>query len=127
MPQSLPELKPQPDREQYGVGELALFRTYTRDSYKAAFGEDAPPFDRGHLFGLTDYESEDFRTLAANLDDTWRTPAELAETAGLTRAKSARLLAIASNRSLIEVRYAPSKRWDRPGRMYRRRRREVAV
>jgi len=44
-PTSLPVVPAQPDLPQYGVGSLALFKTFTRDSYLAAFGVQAPPFD----------------------------------------------------------------------------------
>lgn len=44
-PFSQPVIPPQPDQPYYGVLELALFKTYTRDSYLAAFGVQAPPYD----------------------------------------------------------------------------------
>lgn len=44
-PVSRPAAPPQPDQEYYGVQELALFKTYTRESYRAAFGVEPPPYD----------------------------------------------------------------------------------
>jgi hypothetical protein len=35
----------QPDRKTYGVAELNLFTAFNRDSYKAKFGAQAPPYD----------------------------------------------------------------------------------
>ena len=35
----------QPDKEFYGLQELALFQSFTRDSYRAKFGVEAPVFD----------------------------------------------------------------------------------
>ena len=35
----------QPDKEFYGLQELALFQSFTRDSYRAKFGVEAPAFD----------------------------------------------------------------------------------
>lgn len=44
-PLSQPVTPAQPDLETYGFGELALFKTYTRESYRAAFGIEAPAYD----------------------------------------------------------------------------------
>lgn len=44
-PVSLPVSRPQPDAGYYGIQELSLFKTYTRASYRAAFGVDPPPYD----------------------------------------------------------------------------------
>lgn len=44
-PVSLPIIPPQPDREAYGFAELALFQTYTRETYRAAFGVQAPAWN----------------------------------------------------------------------------------
>jgi hypothetical protein len=45
-PESLPVVPAQPDRDQYGVNAIALFKCYmTPAEYAAAFGEDPPPFD----------------------------------------------------------------------------------
>jgi len=44
-PVSLPIVPPQPDQEVYGFAELALFQTYTRETYRAAFGVQAPAWD----------------------------------------------------------------------------------
>jgi hypothetical protein len=40
---------PQPDLECYGIQSLALFVSYTRDSYLAAFGVQAPAWDPTRL------------------------------------------------------------------------------
>jgi hypothetical protein len=48
-PVSEPVTPPQPDLEVYGVQELALFSTYTRDTYQAAFGMQAPAWDPTRL------------------------------------------------------------------------------
>jgi len=44
-PVSLPIVPPQPDREAYGFAALALFQTYTRETYRAAFGVQAPAWN----------------------------------------------------------------------------------
>ena len=44
-PVSLPIVPPQPDKEVYGFAELALFQTYTRETYLAAFGVQAPAWN----------------------------------------------------------------------------------
>jgi len=44
-PLSRPVVPPQPDQAQYGVGELALFKAYTRESFRSVFGVQAPSFD----------------------------------------------------------------------------------
>jgi hypothetical protein len=44
-PVSLPIVPPQPNQEAYGFAELALFQTYTRETYLAAFGIQAPAWD----------------------------------------------------------------------------------
>ena len=44
-PFSQPVVPSQPGTEFYGVQELALFKTFTRDSYRTAFGVEAPAFD----------------------------------------------------------------------------------
>jgi hypothetical protein len=43
--QSVPQEKPQPDRPRYGIGELYLFREFTRQGYEQTFGVQPPPFD----------------------------------------------------------------------------------
>jgi hypothetical protein len=48
-PVSAPVTPPQPDEECYGIQALALFVTYTRDSYLAAFGVQAPAWDPTRL------------------------------------------------------------------------------
>lgn len=46
MIESKPTIKPQPNKAEYGVSELALFEVYqTREAYKAKFGVDPPKFD----------------------------------------------------------------------------------
>jgi len=46
MIESKPTIKPQPNKAEYGVTELALFEVFkTREAYKAKFGVDPPPFD----------------------------------------------------------------------------------
>ncbi len=44
-PVSRPTIPAQPNLLAYGVAELALFKSYTRDSYLAAFGVQAPAWD----------------------------------------------------------------------------------
>src|SRR5271154_5931030 len=44
-PVSQPVIPAQPDLLAYGIQELALFVSYTRDSYLAAFGVQAPAWD----------------------------------------------------------------------------------
>lgn len=44
-PISQPAAQAQPAQVSYGVDSLALFPSYTRDSYRAAFGGEAPPWD----------------------------------------------------------------------------------
>jgi hypothetical protein len=45
LPQSLAQPKAPPDREIYGVGELELFRQWTRNSFLEATGEQAPEWN----------------------------------------------------------------------------------
>jgi hypothetical protein len=40
---------PQPAKDAYGFEELALFRSFTRDSFRAQFGTEAPPYDPTRL------------------------------------------------------------------------------
>lgn len=42
-----PVEKPRLEQAVYGVGELELFVSYARESYRAAFGVEAPVFDPG--------------------------------------------------------------------------------
>jgi hypothetical protein len=45
---SAPVVPVQPDRDQYGVSDIALFNAYqSRAQYKAAFGKEAAEFDPG--------------------------------------------------------------------------------
>ena len=46
-PTSLPVIPPQPDLLAYGIQELGLFNTYTRDSYLLTFGVQAPAWGGG--------------------------------------------------------------------------------
>lgn len=48
-PYSRPVVPPQPEAPSYGVQQLALFKTYTRESYRAAFGVEPPPYDPSRL------------------------------------------------------------------------------
>ncbi len=48
-PISRPAAPPQPEQEYYGFQELALFKAYTRESYRAAFGVEAPAYDSSRL------------------------------------------------------------------------------
>jgi hypothetical protein len=48
-PISEPLAPPQQDQETYSPTELALFKEYTRESYRTAFGVDAPPWDPSRL------------------------------------------------------------------------------
>lgn len=45
VPISQPVIPAQPKKEAYGFGDLALFKTYTRESFRAEFGIEAPAFD----------------------------------------------------------------------------------
>jgi hypothetical protein len=49
LPTSTPAAQPQPNQETFAIDALALFHTYTRDSYNAAFGVDAPAWDPARL------------------------------------------------------------------------------
>jgi hypothetical protein len=49
VPISTPAAQPQPNQETFAIDALALFHTYTRDSYSAAFGVDAPAWDATRL------------------------------------------------------------------------------
>lgn len=44
-PASQPTIPKQPDLLAYGIQDLGLFSTYSRDSYLVAFGVQAPPWD----------------------------------------------------------------------------------
>ncbi len=44
-PLSRPIVPPQPDQAQYGVGDLALFKVFSRGSFLHVFGAQAPAFD----------------------------------------------------------------------------------
>jgi hypothetical protein len=42
---SQPVIPAQPGTEFYAIQDLALFKSYSRESYRAAFGEEAPAYD----------------------------------------------------------------------------------
>lgn len=44
-PVSQPVVPPQPNTEFYSIQDLLLFKAYSRDSYRAAFGVEAAPYD----------------------------------------------------------------------------------
>ena len=44
-PVSQPVIPPQPNQQYYGVSALALFQTFTRETYLSAFGIQAPSYD----------------------------------------------------------------------------------
>lgn len=44
-PVSVPVVPPQPSSEYYGIAALSLFQNFSRASYLAAFGVQAPPYD----------------------------------------------------------------------------------
>jgi hypothetical protein len=49
IPRSEPVIPVQPNQPSYGFSELSLFKNYTREGFRAAFGIDAPPFDPARL------------------------------------------------------------------------------
>jgi hypothetical protein len=49
-PVSLPVVPPQPNEDVYSPSALALFQEFTRDTYAAAFGVAAPPWDPSRLY-----------------------------------------------------------------------------
>ncbi|MEO8098126.1 MAG: hypothetical protein ABI811_10525 [Acidobacteriota bacterium] len=49
IPISKATIPAQPNAPSYGFGELALFRNYTRETFRAAFGIQAPAFDPARL------------------------------------------------------------------------------
>ena len=48
-PVSLPVVPAQPSTQFYGIQDLALFKSYSRESYRAAFAVDAPAYDPARL------------------------------------------------------------------------------
>src|SRR5579862_2639033 len=48
-PVSQPVIPPQPNLEIYGFGALELFRSFTRDTYRSAFGVEAPAWEPSRL------------------------------------------------------------------------------
>ena len=48
-PVSQPVVPAQPNAEFYSIQDLALFKTYSRESYRAAFGVDAAAYDPARL------------------------------------------------------------------------------
>jgi len=51
-PVSIPVNPPQPNTEYYGIAALGLFQNYSRESYLAAFGVQAPPYDPSRLIKM---------------------------------------------------------------------------
>ena len=49
IPRSEAVVPVQPKQDSYGFNELALFKTYTRESFRSAFGAEAPPYDPARL------------------------------------------------------------------------------
>lgn len=49
IPHSEPIAPAQPKLDSYGLSELALFKTYTRETFRAAFGAEAPAYDPARL------------------------------------------------------------------------------
>ena len=49
IPHSEPVIPAQPKQDSYGFSELALFKTYTRETYRTAFGVEAAPYDPARL------------------------------------------------------------------------------
>ncbi len=49
IPHSVAIVPGQPKQDSYGFSELALFKTFTRDSFRSAFGSEAPPYDPTRL------------------------------------------------------------------------------
>lgn len=84
----------QPDLQTYGVSELALFPTYTRDTYLTKFGVQAPPFDSAlapkawldttALVGRTETDLVTYNVLVNNTFTTISIPASDAATVNLT-------------------------------------------
>ncbi len=79
-PLSTPLAPPQPDSAFYSIRELALFKTFTRDSYREAFGVEAPPFDPSRVIktwfdSTADTSAPDnvavYNTLARNDQNKW--------------------------------------------------------
>jgi len=48
-PVSHPVVPAQPSTQFYTIQDLALFKSYSRDSFRAAFGVEAPAYDPAHL------------------------------------------------------------------------------
>ncbi len=49
-PVSLPVIPPQPNEATFSYVDLALFQEYSRETYRSAFGVDAPPWDPTRLY-----------------------------------------------------------------------------
>lgn len=45
IPTSLPAIPAQPELPSYGITALSLFQPWTRETFQAAFGQQAPPYD----------------------------------------------------------------------------------
>jgi len=48
-PVSIPVIPQEPNQEVYSIQDLALFQTFTRDTYLSTFGVQAPPWDPTRL------------------------------------------------------------------------------
>jgi hypothetical protein len=48
-PISQPVVAVQPNQQYYGTQELSLFKTFSRDTYLATFGVQAPAYDPSRL------------------------------------------------------------------------------
>lgn len=79
-PVNQPSPKAQPDAPSYSVQELALFKTFTRETYRSTFGVDAPAYDPGRViktwFDSTVDTSDPanvavYKTLAKNSNGEW--------------------------------------------------------
>ena len=66
IPFSQPVIPAQPNKDSYGFSEIALFKTYTRESFRAAFGVEAPAFDPSRVI-KTWFDSNADTSDAANV------------------------------------------------------------
>ncbi|MFM2124089.1 MAG: hypothetical protein RL328_540 [Acidobacteriota bacterium] len=66
IPFSQPVVPAQPNKDSYGFSELALFKTYTRETFRLAFGVEAPAFDPSRVI-KTWFDSTVDTTDAANV------------------------------------------------------------
>lgn len=77
---SLPSARPQPEADIYGVQELALFRSFTRESFRAAFGIDPPAWNPSRRIktwfdsSIVSVEADDvalYRVVARDAQGKW--------------------------------------------------------